>query len=376
MLRPESKRLKIAAKDYDISSEMTISCMSKRKEYEVLSSENVELLTYNVPLLDIPIEECPKEENIIIPIIENSSIDNVEMKDNTFTQVENPAQEQSFLTPANKTEMSVSDSSIEKQIESNFNSFSNRKNSELQDNVEPLEHIKNDHIIVSQNTVQKQAEFLTNLYNAIKESSNNCVGNSIVNSSTIITNNQTLCQSILSQNEEMNYSMHPNYTQETDYQKIISCNQSNVKSDIREEIHINNPEIVNCNSSHHHDFQVEKQKMLINLDDDECILASSQIDKDEEKNKLEEEKGDVCDELNLSQNISLHNNHHLNNFNTSKSRSRSKSQSRIKRYQSFVTEEYPDDLVEGSIRNFNQSFHGESIENSFKKRKSNNKDDF
>jgi len=157
-------------------------------------------------------------------------------------------------------------------------------------------------------------------------------------------------------------------------EKVLNSpfNSFKIKSneDVRESI--DNMKI--SNDSNVENFHRECSKFV---EDDEKIERTANIFESEIGNcsekKIEDENLDRIGEL-QSQNECLENNNTIINSNCIKehsnlnlsvhsntSHSRSRSHRRSK-YHSMITEEFPSDLVEGSIRTFNQSFSGlESI---------------
>jgi hypothetical protein len=281
-------------------------------------------------------------------IINKSEIKTNQIKENSDKK------EVSFITPIKLEDIRES---IENQFpKSNININSNSK-SEWNDHVEPLTCLtqKTDCMIVSQNTSNRQMEFIINLNN-----SHNL--------------------SIISQTEDRDkYSLNVNYTQDTLYNQNISVNEENCGIDNNSQSIINqetsksrkeNFECINKSSNHNHiislynDSCSTEEKILADVEDSNSNrnISDDYIQEDISKKKLEEEKFDVIDEL--SQNIleptlgraSIHN---LNvSFTSNKSASKSRSRSRGRGYASLLTEEYPNNLVEGSIRTFNKSFNG------------------
>ena len=302
---------------------------------------------------------------------------------------------------ADKTEnMIVSQNTVNKQIEF-WNNLNNAKCESLQASQSNFDNEFPNYINYSMypNATQETSEFYDNSVNPFLEDQSLCnrdlkgdcseeenVGPAGVNDSAseikqeIIENIQ---QDLGKDNTEISdKKQSDNLEREEDIypekkEKFVESpfNSFKIKSHVEMPETIENMEVFN--NSCVDNFQRECSKFI---EDDENTERTDRLLESEigegSKKKIEDENLDRIGEL-QSQNECLENNTTIVNSNCLKEHSnlnlsvnsnpphsRSRSHRRSK-YHSMITEEFPSDLVEGSIRTFNQSFSGlESIHKS------------
>jgi hypothetical protein len=300
-------------------------------------------------------------------------------------------------------------------IENKTNNDNPSERSELRDVVDPLMLLsqRTEYMMISQNTIAKQTEFIKNLQNAdIQDGNNNNIhdnydGINFTQAGTLLNLANFNFSQNMSQlpNEDLaNCSVNANLTQETDYQNNCSFANSNYPmgsnkikdgnnninadilvceafipsrnidggNDVIDDINLEgvpngNPDperdIIEKDQDNDQSSEInssnESQEQTTFIADKARISKLIQEIEDNSKRRIDEEKLDKFEDL--SQNTSYMNGHHsainLKRSSTGKSRSYSRSKSRGRKYQS-VDEEFPSDLVEGSIQTFNQSFNG------------------
>lgn len=117
-----------------------------------------------------------------------------------------------------------------------------------------------------------------------------------------------------------------------------------------------NQETINSKQSTTHKVDISND-----ITDKESLEKCADIiDEDNSKKNISEENLDQIDELN-SQNASLVREHKRScqsSGKSAKSQARSRSKSNQRRMKSIINEEFPSDLVEGSIKNFNINYNG------------------
>jgi hypothetical protein len=187
-------------------------------------------------------------------------------------------------------------------------------------------HLMTQNMVVSQNTIDKQLEFNNKLHNANHIEGFNCT------------------QEIMQENLDL--------TQTVREESVVVLPLENAEN--VEEVVEN---IITMNSEEKNEIlqiqENEAQQQIINYEEEKLDVIQ----------ELEAEKEENLNILNLEAQTPEISENHYNRMSftqsSQKSRTHSRSLSRGRKLNSYVTEEYPTDIVEGSIRTFNKNFNGE-----------------
>jgi hypothetical protein len=198
-------------------------------------------------------------------------------------------------------------------------------------------HLITQNMVVSQNTIDKQLEFNNKLHNANHIEGFNCT------------------QEIMQENLDL--------TQTVREESVVVLPLENAENAENVEEVVEN--IITMNSEEKNEIlQIQEndaQQQIINYEEEKLDVIQEL-----EAEKISDEKDEKEENLNIlnleAQSPEISENHYNRmSFTQSsqKSRTHSRSLSRGRRLNSYVTEEYPTDIVEGSIRTFNKNFNGE-----------------
>jgi hypothetical protein len=287
----------------DSNFEMTINPVMMRKEFnntQISSSENIFYVQ--------------QKENEMINEFSGNKLN--KMLVSPLFVKESPV---SFKTPENSKRESMNVLGNENQP---FRvSGSNFREEESDEVVHDLTNNcqKNKDMIISQNTIDKQLEFNCKLQNA--------------NSYDALL-----------------------YSQDVIPEEQIKCHLIPLEGMIELELAEETAEI----SQLPDDKTVETDDIKKNIEDENLeVILELEAEKNADENYIPENSPERKENnLNLSRVNNFNNVNSLNNnvSFTQSSKSRSRSRSRGRNFHSYVTEEYPSDLVEGSIRTFSKHF--------------------
>lgn len=324
---------------YTLNCEMTINPIFLKREFtntEIYTSENIFICQMKQTSAE---KETSPHFPYKTPLNQNSKRESM----NQMNQVKS------------QSNSKIKNSSLSN--DGSLNNLSNLKFEENDDVVDSLlshggnKHLMTQNMVVSQNTIDKQLDFNNKLQNANFMSLEElvCTGE--------IMQMQDNSDLTTSKGEETVLSVFPieNTEEAADHSSLSNSNKN------------------------HENFEISGQEKQIYKTEQIPDLEEEKLDviQELEAEKILDEKDDkpeILIELNFQDHTPQISENHHNRMNftqsSQKSRTHSRSLSRGRRLNSYVTEEYPTNIVEGSIRTFNKNFNGEESAKSDKKKSS------